>query len=95
MPGSRGGWTKVIRTFRENGHREGWWALEVENGPYGKEQAQRALVVTTDPEKLPDLATWYLTTNLPAPGSEQKKRGSPRFGERLGGGEALQLEDVG
>ena len=43
----------------------------MEAGPYGKERAQRALVVTPDPKELPDLATWYLTTNLPAPGSEQ------------------------
>ncbi len=66
-----GGWTKVMRTFRD-GHREEWWALEVEAGPYGKERAKRALVVTTDPERLPDLATWYLTTNLPAPGSDRE-----------------------
>src|SRR5918995_355392 len=65
-----GDWTKVMRTFRDE-HREEWWALEVEAGPYGKERAQRALVVTPDPKELPDLATWYLTTNLPAPGSEQ------------------------
>ncbi len=61
-----GEWTKVVRRFRD-GHREEWWALEVEAGPYGKERAKRALVVTTDPATLPDLATWYLTTNLPAP----------------------------
>src|SRR5215218_4860574 len=66
-----GDWTKVIRTFRD-GHREEWWALEVETGPYGKERAQRALVVTLDPAGLPDLATWYLATNLPAPGSERE-----------------------
>ena len=66
-----GEWTKVVRRFR-NGHREEWWALEVEAGPYGKERAQRALVVTPEPERLPDLATWYLTTNLPAPGSERE-----------------------
>ncbi len=60
-----GDWTKVIRRFRD-GHTEEWWALEVEAGPYGTERAQRALVVTPDPEELPDLATWY----LPAPGSE-------------------------
>jgi hypothetical protein len=65
-----GGWTKVARTFRD-AHQEEWWALEVEAGPYGKGRAKRALVVTTDPERLPDLATWYLTTNLPAPGSER------------------------
>jgi hypothetical protein len=70
-----GGWTKVTRAFRD-GHREEWWALELEAGPYGKERAKRALVVTTDPERLPDLATWYLTTNLPAPGSEQGSEGA-------------------
>jgi SRSO17 transposase len=66
-----GDWTKVIRTFRD-GHREEWWALEVEAGPYGRERAQRALVVSPDPEELPDLATWYLTTILPAPDSERQ-----------------------
>ncbi len=66
-----GDWTKVVRTFRD-GHQEDWWALEVEAGPYGTERAQRALVVTTDPAKLPDLATWYLTTDLPAPGHERE-----------------------
>ncbi|MDQ5828868.1 MAG: IS701 family transposase [Actinomycetota bacterium] len=66
-----GDWTKVVRRFRD-GHREEWWALEVKAGPYGKERAQRALVVTPDPERLPDLATWYLTTNLPALGSERE-----------------------
>ena len=29
-------------------------------------------MVTPDPERLPDLATWHLTTNLPAPGSERE-----------------------
>jgi SRSO17 transposase len=71
-----GDWTKVARTFRD-GHREEWWALEVGGGPYGKERARRAFVVTTDPAKLPDLATWYLTTNLP----------HPVYGPGNGGGE--------
>jgi hypothetical protein len=66
-----GDWTKVMRRFRD-GHQEEWWALEVEAGPYGKERAQRALVVTPEPTTLPDLATWYLTTNLPTPGSERE-----------------------
>jgi hypothetical protein len=30
-------------------------------------------VATTDPKQLPDKATWYLTTNLPAPGSERSR----------------------
>jgi SRSO17 transposase len=50
-----GQWRKVIRTFRD-GHEEEWWALEVEAGPYGPHKAQRAFVVSTDPEKLPRLA---------------------------------------
>jgi hypothetical protein len=69
-----GDWTRVARTFRD-GHREVWWALEVEAGPYGTERAQRALVVSPEPATLPDLATWYLTTNLPAPGSERETEG--------------------
>ena len=59
------------RAFRD-GHSEDWWALEVEAGPYGIERTKRALVVTPDPGTLPDLATWYLTTNLPAPGFGQE-----------------------
>jgi DDE superfamily endonuclease len=73
--GHPGGWEKVVRTYRD-GHREGWWALEVEAGPYGTERAKRALVVSTDPATLPDLATWYLTTNLPAPESERAQQES-------------------
>jgi hypothetical protein len=69
--GEPGRWEKVLRTFRD-GHREDWWALEVEAGPYGTERAKRALVVTPDPATLPDLATWYLSTNLPAPGSDRE-----------------------
>ena len=38
-------------------------------GPYGPEKTERAVVATTDPETLPDKTTWYLVTNLPAPGS--------------------------
>lgn len=53
-----GEWTKVVvRAFRD-GHREEWWALEVEAGPYGGERPRRALVLTPYPETLPDLATW-------------------------------------
>ena len=66
--GDPGEWRGVIRTFRD-GHQERWWALEVEAGPYSPKKAQRALVVTTDPERLPRLGTWYLITNLPAPSS--------------------------
>lgn len=47
--------------------------MEVEDGPYGAERAKRALVVTTDPARLPDLATWYLTTNLPTPSDRSER----------------------
>jgi SRSO17 transposase len=65
-PGSPGEWARVDRRFRD-GHIEEWWALEVQAGPYGPERAQRAVVATTDPEKLPERKTWYLVTNLPHP----------------------------
>jgi hypothetical protein len=66
-----GRWRKVIRAFGD-GHEEQWWALEVQAGPYSPEKAQRAFVVSTDPEKLPHLGTWYLITNLPAPGCSER-----------------------
>jgi hypothetical protein len=67
-----GRWRRVIRAFRD-GHEEEWWALEVEAGPYGPHKAHRAFVITTDPEKLPRLGTWYLSTNLPAPGQSPQR----------------------
>jgi hypothetical protein len=65
-----GDWVKVMRRFRD-GHEEVWWALEVDAGPYGPQREWRSVVATTDPKELPDKATWYLTTNLPHPGSER------------------------
>ncbi len=65
-----GAWVKVERSFRD-GHTEDWWALDVQAGPYGPEQAHRAVIVTTDPMALPDRSTWYLVTDLPAPGSHR------------------------
>jgi hypothetical protein len=69
-PEQPGAWEKVVRSFRD-GHDEVWWALELVVGPYGPEKMLRAVVVTTNPVKLPGLTTWYLVTNLPAPGSER------------------------
>ncbi len=63
-------WVRVVRRFRD-GHAEDWWALEVIARPYGPDKTRRAIVVTTDPRSLPDKTTWYLLTNLPAPGSER------------------------
>ena len=45
----------------------------VEAGPYGPEMARRAVVVSTDPERLPTLATWYLATNLPTPSDRSER----------------------
>jgi len=67
-----GEWVPVIRQFRD-GHTEDWWALEITAGPYGGERTQRAVVVTTDPKHLPDHTTWYLITNLPAPGTARAR----------------------
>jgi SRSO17 transposase len=61
-----GQWRRIRRTFRD-GHQEDWWVLEIVAGPYGPAKTERAIVATTDPENLPDLSTWYLVTNLPAP----------------------------
>ena len=61
-----GQWVRVTRTFRD-GSTQQWWALEVIAGPYGPSKMQRAVVATTDPETLPELTTWYVVTNLPAP----------------------------
>jgi hypothetical protein len=68
-----GDWEKVVRRFRD-GHQESWWALEVDVGPYGPQRSQRAVVATTDPEELPDKATWYLVTNLPHPECSERTK---------------------
>src|SRR5215218_3145679 len=67
-----GEWVKVARRFRD-GHEEAWWALEEDVGPYGPQREWRAVVAPNDPNELPDKATWYLTTNLPHPGSERSR----------------------
>ncbi len=72
--GNPGKWRRVERCFRD-GHTEQWWALEAEQGPYGPDRRLRAVVATTDPGELPELSTWYLVTNLPAPGSREAVEG--------------------
>ena len=74
-PKESGSWVQIKRSFRD-GHTEAWWALEVIQGPYGPEKSIRAIVVTTDPATLPEHGTWYLTTNLPAPGSDRAEEGA-------------------
>lgn len=61
-----GKWVPITRTFRDGSTQE-WWGLEIVAGPYGADKTERAVVATTDPQTLPDLTTWYLVTNLPAP----------------------------
>jgi hypothetical protein len=69
-----GDWVKVVRRFRD-GHEQEWWALELDVGPYGPESAQRAVIATTDPQELPEKATWYLVSNLLHPDTELAKKG--------------------
>ena len=73
-----GAWQAVERVFRD-GHRERWWALEVTVGPYSPQRRERAVVVTTDPQTLPELSTWYLVTNLPVRNKPSATHG-PRRG---------------
>lgn len=72
-PDDPGEWVKLSRTFRD-GHIERWWALEAEGGPYGPEGPERLVAATTDPTELPERTTFYLITNLPAPGSSREAR---------------------
>jgi hypothetical protein len=65
-----GTWVTVTRTFRD-GSSQQWWALEVITGSYGPEKQERVVIATTDALTLPDLTTFYVVTNLPAPGSER------------------------
>jgi DDE superfamily endonuclease len=61
-----GDWTKVERILRDE-HTEMWWTADLRFGSYGPGKVLRIIVATTDPQTLPDLTTWYLSTNLPHP----------------------------
>ncbi len=63
-------WTPVERRFRD-GHTETWYAADLTFAGYGPQHLLRLVVATTDPHTLPAISTWYLTTNLPAPGSSR------------------------
>ena len=67
-PEDPGDWTPVLRRFHD-GHTELWWAAELSLGGYGSSNPTRLIAATTDPATLPKESTWYLVTNLPAPGS--------------------------
>lgn len=71
-PEEPGAWQPVTRTFRD-GHEEAWWAAEATLGWWGPDGARRVVVATTDPDALPDKATWYLVTNLARPGGPREK----------------------
>jgi hypothetical protein len=66
-------WTPVVRRFRD-GHTQAWWAAEPSLGGYSSSSPTRLVVATTDPVTLPKESTWYLVTNLPAPGSPQGEK---------------------
>jgi hypothetical protein len=65
-PRHPGGWTAVVRRFRD-GHRETWWAADLRLVGMAPEKTLRLVAVTTDPARLPADSTWYLLTNLPHP----------------------------
>jgi hypothetical protein len=66
-PDAPADWTRVRRRFRDS-HGETWWAADARLGPWGPDEPHRLVIATTDPARLPDASTWYLTTNLPRPG---------------------------
>lgn len=70
-PDNPGDWHPVTRTFRD-GRTETWYAAEATLGWWGPDGARRLVVATTDPDALPDKATWYLVTNLPRPGGPRE-----------------------
>lgn len=65
-PRRPGGWTAVVRRFRD-GHRERWWAADLRLAGMAPEKTLRLVAVTTAPARLPADSTWYLLTNLPPP----------------------------
>jgi hypothetical protein len=68
-PEDPGDWEPIVRTFKDS-HTEKWWAVEVTTlVGYGPQKSIRLVAVSTDPQTLPTNSSWYLMTNLPAPGS--------------------------
>ncbi len=65
-PSTLGGWTAVVRRFRD-GHRETWWAVDLRLVGMAWDKELRLVAVTTDPARLPADSSWYLLTNLPHP----------------------------
>lgn len=46
---------------------ETWWASDAQLGWRGPDGHTRLVIANTDPQTLPDKATWYLATNLARP----------------------------
>jgi hypothetical protein len=65
-----GEWVALEHSFCD-GHTERWWALEPTRWPFDSKSDRRLVVATTDPATLPELTTFYLFTNLPAPEPER------------------------
>jgi SRSO17 transposase len=65
-----GEWVALEHSYRD-GHSERWWALEPTRWPFDSRSDRRLVVATTDPATLPELTTFYLFTNLPAPEPER------------------------
>jgi len=94
-PDSPGDWVKVVRRFRD-GHKEKWWALEVDVGPYGPEERRERLLPPPIPKSCPTKlrGTWLPTCGPPP--LRAGEGGERARGSRLGGsGAPLWLEDVG
>jgi hypothetical protein len=72
-PDDPGEWVELQRHFRD-GHTEAWWALEAECRAFSVQKDRRLVVASTDPATLPSRTSWYLETNLPAPGSRRADR---------------------
>lgn len=71
-----GAWQRIMRTFKD-GHTEQWWAVEVTTLiHHGPEKYLRLVAVTTDPATLPTNSSWYLMTNIPAPGYRRTRESS-------------------
>jgi SRSO17 transposase len=58
-----GAWQRMVRRFRD-GHTQRWWVAERTLFTYRPDGPVRAICATTDRRVLPDVNTWYLTTNL-------------------------------
>lgn len=60
---TKSAWRAVQRRFRD-GHVEVRWAAKLTLAGYGPGKRGRAVCATTDPNTLPEISTWHLTTNL-------------------------------